>query len=540
MRASFPANHVDGFTDDATSTTHSGRAWRVPFDAIKLTKQRPRLRHAPLMPLWLIIASILGIMVLIALCRKASEEKTAPGMLRRRLADGQGEDEDYAASPASLEMIGMCLDPAGWSPMVSAPDAPRLSPFMVEEVLRDIEAGEGDSSSSLPSPEIAAGAISHDTGAWGDLRPGISRKRPAPDDGGDDGDDEQPGPSWRVAKFRASASDSQTWATPAHLHAGHLPAAPAARSPLLEYQPAATSPVVKGNMPVAVEHGGLPRSGAPSRHHPHSPGPGRGRGLPATPPTAPSPQAHLRLAGPSAVHREPPASVGPLTISGEGPSTSTSSRGPSVLPAPPGSPSQVHPYIHIPSIQPGVKPRLFSPDLAKTSVCLARKLVPHLKEMRLLLLKPVLDAAAVESLMTTAELLANHARNFMGFSVDSLIPVQAVEHLGRRFLLLDALHSAAQVLGPSMQLSAWWQDLLNRVPSSYNRDVTGPQRQIRVVVNLELARRLSHALELYKAGSAPTPEEVITLKRDLFHMPGAPGIFKHAEWDCWREDDVRR
>ncbi|CDI84527.1 hypothetical protein, conserved [Eimeria acervulina] len=48
---------------------------------------------------------------------------------------------------------------------------------------------------------------------------------------------------------------------------------------------------------------------------------------------------------------------------------------------------------------------------------------------------------------------------------------------------------------------------------------------------------LSAALELYKRGSSPSEDEVLSIKRKLFCLEFSPRCFLRESWEVWRQDD---
>lgn len=224
-------------------------------------------------------------------------------------------------------------------------------------------------------------------------------------------------------------------------------------------------------------------------------------------------------------------STGLLPVIGDAPSTSTATLPLSQVPVHSGH--AIHPFVHLPVVEPGVVPRPWRSSDAL--VAMARSRCSHmlLHDIRELLLRPSLDFVGVSALMAAAEGLVAYTVQRMAPPTVTLSPAEYVRNWGRRFLVLNAAHSATRVVGTGVP--PWWQycvfTLLKDLESRPLKETR------RCSANNRVAAHLFHALMMYKRGSAPSDNDVILIKRALFCKKSAPACFRTSEWNAWREDD---
>lgn len=419
---------------------------------------------------------LLGFILMALTCSHARIRQASPGVEPRQLANG-GNEADESLPPFSPEIEILCWAAENWSPTVPLRGEPRSSPEMVEaffEVLRVPE-------SSQP------GALSERAGQ---------------------GDNDEAGTS----------------SEPLRLASVHQPL-PSSSPPLPRL-----SPQLLEELFTAIEQPCESSFDQPSlqpgdRKHSSSLQPQIGPAIPSEPfvsgrsPVAPYPsQTH-----------ECHVPVGLLPVSSDEPSTSTASPPPAAVQQSLSQDRWVHPYVRLPTVQPGVTPRPWRRHVVTSYLMHERSSRPLLLEMRKLLLQPDLGANGVEKLMTNAELLANFAIKRLKKRCISRKPCEMVRDRGLRFMIMNTLHSAAQVVSP--RRPPWWGDVADATLT----DLSSPSSSRPDAFNMMLARDLTTALEKYKAGGAPLPEDVISIKRRLFlskpYLPSA--------WNPWREDDAQ-
>lgn len=200
-------------------------------------------------------------------------------------------------------------------------------------------------------------------------------------------------------------------------------------------------------------------------------------------------------------------------------------------------PSQVassHPFVHLPTVQPDVRPRPWLDFCVTGPLQLETPRAIIMKEIHDLLRKPVLDEDDVRELMLFTERLANFALHRLSKACARRKACEMVCERGLRFMALNALHSALQVIPGTPP--PWWPIIVDALVK--NCETPAPKMVSGVFrpTQNKLARMLGDALMKYKSGGYPSCEEVMEIKWLLFCSPTAPAMFKRPEWNPWRED----
>ncbi|KAL8448564.1 hypothetical protein Emed_003744 [Eimeria media] len=409
--------------------------------------------------------------------------KTRNSCAGRRLSEGDGNDDDDLSLPSTPELLDLCF---GIGSQLSSeeilPEAPRASPLMVQEFLDELEQ-EGETQHVVgPVNPLDAPPVQN-------LMPptlGFSVKRPASDDGEDDG--EVAGPSSKIAK--TDNTPSPPWSVSSSETKESSPSSAAGSTESGD----SVSSVASSSLDSSKFLDSLISESEPSD----------------APPVPPSVSTD---ASPSS------AVVGPGSPS-----------------APSGYDTAVHPWLRVPDFTPGVGEMEFRPDSLRSA------LVYHvhgflMTGMREVLVQQKLDKGQANRLVLYSEYLANHAFHKMRGPVSSRFPTDAVEALGRRFMIFFLLNSASKALRQSWPQQQWWRDLANAVPSTSPFTLGDQGLNMRSKAAVALAVQLSAAIELYKSGSAPDNAEVVDMMRKLFCSPTSPHHFKTALWDPFRCDD---
>lgn len=224
-----------------------------------------------------------------------------------------------------------------------------------------------------------------------------------------------------------------------------------------------------------------------------------------------------------------PAGLLPVNGDSAAPSTST---------APQAAPLALlpHPFIRLPSMEPGVTPRPWVQSFLTHKIPLSRSRHKWLLEIRELLLCPSLDAAGLSQLMKAAEELGNFAVFRLCPSTSPEKASDLIRDYGLRLILLHSLHSVARVVDPE-KMPPWWMEVVNAMLGKYDFETLLPLPQSRHAPNVLVAQRLAFALLRYKSGSFPEDQEILELKRLLLCSRNTPPFFKDACWDPWRQDD---
>ncbi|CDJ60319.1 hypothetical protein, conserved [Eimeria maxima] len=196
-----------------------------------------------------------------------------------------------------------------------------------------------------------------------------------------------------------------------------------------------------------------------------------------------------------------------------------------------------HPFYRLPKLETGARLKEFSVRDAFEYSKTLRVHEPLLHYIRSSLVKDTLSEDEANGVLRISERLVSHLYHFQATAVSTLRPSNAVSVLGRRYLMLDALAGAVQVLGPPMRAREWWQKLVGAVQS---RVVLFPSvyRDERARAYAALAVRLSTAIDVLKQGIRPDASETVSLKRDLLCREVCHPEFRRPPYDPWRRDDM--
>ncbi|KAL8440887.1 hypothetical protein Emag_007644 [Eimeria magna] len=154
-----------------------------------------------------------------------------------------------------------------------------------------------------------------------------------------------------------------------------------------------------------------------------------------------------------------------------------------------------------------------------------------------LLARPALSASEAELLMSTMELLVSYTRWGMGRTVSSGNYSHLLRQMGLYFIILDAVVSARQILGPKMVPERWWPSFVASIPTESYLPESPTLPRIAERYTYQLIKRLRPALKLLMAGIRPSVEDVVSIKRLLFCSQKSLAYFKGARWNAWRDDE---
>ncbi|CDJ33092.1 uncharacterized protein EMH_0079990 [Eimeria mitis] len=164
-----------------------------------------------------------------------------------------------------------------------------------------------------------------------------------------------------------------------------------------------------------------------------------------------------------------------------------------------------------------------------------RDLMPLLVEARELLSKQFLYFDDMEKLAHVAEALIEHGTNHQRQDLSEHSPTRAVERLGMRFLLMDAVVSAFIVLGQKPDEKLWksFTDAINhKPPLGHFYGMLGGRETW-----ASQALQLSRAIETLKTGKRPKAADLVHLKRMLICSPSSHPRFKKPDFNPWRQDN---
>ncbi|KAL8436652.1 hypothetical protein ACSSS7_001582 [Eimeria intestinalis] len=229
-----------------------------------------------------------------------------------------------------------------------------------------------------------------------------------------------------------------------------------------------------------------------------------------------------------------PSTRSAASSDGEQPSTSAAGETSAPFPNP-----RAHPYYRTPRVDPAhLRAQRFNPEkttdygLAFKNVCF------QLREIRELLGKETLGPGQLDSLAQTATNVLSYTYYYEHAPTQSLNFANAARALGRRFMILDAVVTALQVLGVATS-GQWWDRIMAVIPDdtlpapAYVSFHSRPAARFNVI----LVRKLHNALRRLKTGRRLSEEETIQIKRMLFCSRYSPDNLKRSRWDAWRADD---
>ncbi|CDI86990.1 hypothetical protein, conserved [Eimeria praecox] len=197
-----------------------------------------------------------------------------------------------------------------------------------------------------------------------------------------------------------------------------------------------------------------------------------------------------------------------------------------------------HPFNRLPTLllEEGASVRRFSPAKAFAPWRVAHAPNTALEHMCRHFAKRTLCATEGDAIVVWAQRVVGHLFHRHQTPVVGVTPADAVDVLGRRYLMLDSLVCAIQVLGPAMRAATWWDKLVSVIPA----DVVLADRSFpyqRSQHYTALAKRLSAAIKVLKSGVRPDAGETVSLKRELFGINSTHPEFRRARWDAWRRQD---
>lgn len=184
---------------------------------------------------------------------------------------------------------------------------------------------------------------------------------------------------------------------------------------------------------------------------------------------------------------------------------------------------------------PGVVRREFSTHNASTLGPRTFNPVAPLSTIRSLLKKPVLNGHEVELLLSATERLFGFAIHHMTTTEETLKLSSAVEIQASVFLLMNALYSSCQAVGPQARRETWWPRLVEviKMHCISNQSL---RRQLSAIKNAEIAKMLNSALETYTRGARPAASFIVPLKQLLLCVSPIRK-FSRVTREAWRQDD---
>ncbi|KAL8444071.1 hypothetical protein Emag_005724 [Eimeria magna] len=539
---------------------------------------------------WPFLLSVVFVFLTVSICHHNIGRSSVKRIQVRRLGESESESDDDLPRPLPRDLAELCGD---WTYEFPLPGEPRASPGLVEAVLASVEeeVESGDRAGSSPSPP----AISHGLGALVPGR-GLKRLLYGEDSDEEDywgpsskvartytptsADHTVPSPHLMElgnpfpqppqvppAQYQAHSSvftQPSTTSAMFQLPYATYAALPASQHAVAAYGAASApgeglsnAPGSGGSKEEDVSGSNWMMAGTYTstafEHAVSMPQyPQLGSLFPPPPEVPPTQyQAHssflMQPSTSSAILQQPyptnaalPAGQhsvawsGVASVSGEGPSDAPGSlAGHAALPLGEAYPSQRHPPVRLPVLQPGVVPRLFVPGRIRFPLNTLRSHVATVLTIRKILLKARLTQRDVDNLMFQAELLAGHAFSCMFKPIFSFPLSAAVEQLARRFLVFRALFLTAHVVKQDWWRERWWMELGNAVPTDFAELVFTTRSSL---FNRKLAVDLSVAVRMYKSGFSPSSALEVDLMKRLFCEESSPRELRNAIWEPLRQD----
>ncbi|CDJ58308.1 hypothetical protein EMWEY_00014980 [Eimeria maxima] len=164
-----------------------------------------------------------------------------------------------------------------------------------------------------------------------------------------------------------------------------------------------------------------------------------------------------------------------------------------------------------------------------------REVVPLLLRAHKLLSREFLYAGHMVDLALAAEALIEYGMQYQSQSLASFQLFYTLEKLAIRFVVLDCVVSTLVVLDQTPDPRLWkrFADAIKDDATLISSDVEMPLG--RPNVNVGRAQQLIRAIQVFKTGRRPDPEELLQIKKWLFCSPTSPRRFRKKEFDPWRK-----
>ncbi|CDJ40143.1 hypothetical protein, conserved [Eimeria tenella] len=196
----------------------------------------------------------------------------------------------------------------------------------------------------------------------------------------------------------------------------------------------------------------------------------------------------------------------------------------------------LHPFVRLPVVLPENVHRTFRREYVLGDHVGDTSPMQMYLTMRQLFAKPALNAEDVETLLRTAERLANYAKKKLSKRTRQTAPTYVAKRLASILMALDYLVCTIELLGDKMDTESWWQPLVQGIHTGYSLPLR-PYAVPETNMLAEWTLRISAALSIYKRGVRPPLEEIVQLKRMILTRLCTNSQFENKLWNLWREDD---
>ncbi|CDJ53235.1 hypothetical protein, conserved [Eimeria brunetti] len=195
---------------------------------------------------------------------------------------------------------------------------------------------------------------------------------------------------------------------------------------------------------------------------------------------------------------------------------------------------QKHRQYRLPRVMPGVRIGYLSWERALRCSGISRQVPLKLLEFQKLMRKDELSQAEVNNMLALTWDLLKFAASAKRSQVVKRSVCDVVAPLSIRFLVLDALWSACEILGDQSEKQLWWDKVAQELTAPpvllQHPKLTAPSRYE------PFLRRLRAAFSAFRSGNRPSARDVLTIKKMMFGPPTIHGTFAGVVWDFWRRD----
>ncbi|CDJ53359.1 hypothetical protein EBH_0056410 [Eimeria brunetti] len=196
---------------------------------------------------------------------------------------------------------------------------------------------------------------------------------------------------------------------------------------------------------------------------------------------------------------------------------------------------RLHPFVRLPVVNPKDIHRRFRKEFVGPTTLRARTPMEAYTAVRRLFAKASLTAEDVEVLMKAAELVANYAMHRLANPCRRRTASHVFIRLSSLFMAFDLLVCTIELLGDAMITSSWWDGFVQMFHTNYVfPEVTKSEKTDMLV---QVVKRLSSALSIYKRKKRPAFVEIIELKRQILKYTYKDTHLAHPLWTLWRQDD---
>lgn len=194
-----------------------------------------------------------------------------------------------------------------------------------------------------------------------------------------------------------------------------------------------------------------------------------------------------------------------------------------------------HPFVRLPTLQPGVNPMPIDMQRAFSYKKTSSRPLAAMRLAHDMLAKESLCQRDADLLLWAAEVLIAHCQQHQTTPLSRRNVHQAADALALRFVILDMIVSAMQVLQQN-GAPAGWESFVSSIPHDMSQCPQGKQgTHLRWSHRGHVARALSRAVGTLKSLKRPANNVLYGLKYILFCSREYPLRFARSAYDPWRK-----